>query len=536
MDFSNLQSRASNAYIPPHRTQIHPRMHIHLPSYPHNSANKSQHHHHLHRYVALFASILTIPFLFYLFSTARKIHQNPKFVEPNSRFFGVVIASGSTGSRVRVFEFLGEGQMPFIAGSISVRPSLSGFAEDAEGAGRSIAVLIEFAKQQVPRKEWGNTKVQLMVARGVMEGLGFGVRKGILESCRLVLKASGFAFKDAWARVVEGEDEGVYAWVAVNYGLGNLGGEPKKTTGIVEIGGTSLQIAFASRESTEVKSSRVIRFAGVTYNLNTQTLPHFGQDAAWESLHGQHSSIETILSSNSRKETHSYPCIPKAYELAANVSNKLLITSHPAGSFTACRYEVASLLKRRQDKCLSPPCKIVPSIFLEFQGNRFSPEKFLFVSEVFGLFPGASLFDLETAGQHYCEDDWETLRNQHLSIDDMDLSRYCFSSAYTVALLHDGLGIPMNDKRVGFANNNGSIPFDWTVGAFILSMLEPLELEPANMDQQMVGNASVTYFSVFAILLIGLLAAFFLLQLRKPQLKTIYDLEKGRYIVTRVPR
>lgn len=66
-------------------------------------------------------------------------------------------------------------------------------------------------------------------------------------------------------------------------------------------------------------------------------------------------------------------------------------------------------------------------------------------------------------------------------------------------------------------------------------MLEPLELEPGNMGQ-IVGNESVTYFSLFAFLLIAVLVTVFVLQWQKPQLKTIYDLEKGRYIVTRVPR
>lgn len=67
-------------------------------------------------------------------------------------------------------------------------------------------------------------------------------------------------------------------------------------------------------------------------------------------------------------------------------------------------------------------------------------------------------------------------------------------------------------------------------------MLEPLEWELDNNLGQIVGNESVTYFSFFAFLLIAVFAVFFVLQSRKPQLKTIYDLEKGRYIITRVPR
>jgi Golgi nucleoside diphosphatase len=39
-----------------------------------------------------------------------------------------------------------------------------------------------------------------------------------------------------------GSDEGVYAWVVANHALGSLGGEPLKTTGIVELGGASAQV------------------------------------------------------------------------------------------------------------------------------------------------------------------------------------------------------------------------------------------------------------------------------------------------------
>lgn len=41
-----------------------------------------------------------------------------------------------------------------------------------------------------------------------------------------------------------GSDEGVYAWVVANYGLGTLGGDPLQTTGIIELGGASVQVWF----------------------------------------------------------------------------------------------------------------------------------------------------------------------------------------------------------------------------------------------------------------------------------------------------
>lgn len=84
---------------------------------------------------------------------------------------------------------------------------------------------------------------------------------------------------------------------------------------------------------------------------------------------------------------------------------------------------------------------------------------------------------------------------------------------------------------------------DWMLGAFIMqTMVEEVEVgrdgggSSSSSLVQIVGSESVTYFSLFAGLLMAVLAAFFVLRWRRPQLKTIYDLEKGSYIVTRVPR
>lgn len=86
---------------------------------------------------------------------------------------------------------------------MKIRVGLMGFAGDPDGAGASIVRLVEFAKQQVPKKDWGRTKVQLM-ATPELENLSFEMREKILDSCRHVLRLSGFLFKDEWARVIQG--------------------------------------------------------------------------------------------------------------------------------------------------------------------------------------------------------------------------------------------------------------------------------------------------------------------------------------------
>lgn len=96
------------------------------------------------------------------------------------------------------------GQLPLVTGSMKARPGLGGFVEDPDNAGGLIEGLIEFAKKRVPRREWGNAGVQLMVSGEEMVGLEGELKERILEVCRKVLRGSGFVFKDEWAHVIEG--------------------------------------------------------------------------------------------------------------------------------------------------------------------------------------------------------------------------------------------------------------------------------------------------------------------------------------------
>lgn len=61
--------------------------------------------------------------------------------------------------------------------------------------------------------------------------------------------------------------------------------------------------------------------------------------------------------------------------------------------------------------------------------------------------PEATLIEVAAAGQKFCEDNWQDQKGQLFNVNELDLSRYCFSSAYTVALLHDILGIKMSEGR-----------------------------------------------------------------------------------------
>ncbi|OWM73591.1 hypothetical protein CDL15_Pgr026690 [Punica granatum] len=497
MDYSNLLPRSSSAaYFPPHRTQLHPRMHSFsstLSPNPRKSPSK---------FLLLLVPLFTAPFLFFLLSTARSVHRSSKFTDPKPTFFGAAINVGLYSSRIRVFEFVNEGELPTVAvdGSAMVRAGLAHFGEEPERAGREISEMVEFAEGRVPVKEWSSTRVVLLVSGG-LDRVSSKKRDRIIKSFRQVLRKSRFLFKDEWVREIQGGDEGVYAWIAVNYVLGSLRGEPRDTTGVIELGGGNLQ------------------------------------DTVWESLNELHKSKELTSSSQLKEMLSGNPCVSRGYERSPDASDTKLVRSNTSGNFPACKAEASALLKARQDKCSQPHCKILQPSFLKLQDKANSLESFFYTNEIFGIFSSTGLSDLRAAGQHYCEDDWNKLKSQHNNVADRDLLRYCFSSAYAVALLHDRLGIPLTGERIETANRTGNIiPLDWTLGAYIVqTMVDPVYSEQDNFGQ-IVGNESVTYFSLFAILLVVVLAIVLIFQWRKPQFKTIYDLEKGHYIVTRVPR
>uniref|UniRef100_M8CH01 Nucleoside-triphosphatase ntp-1 n=1 Tax=Aegilops tauschii TaxID=37682 RepID=M8CH01_AEGTA len=219
------------------------------------------------------------------------------------------------------------------------------------------------------------------------------VREAILVSCRNALRASGFRFEDSWAKVIPGSDEGVYAWVAANYAMGTLGGDPHKTIGIIELGGASAQLTFVSDEVLPLELSTNFTFGETTYTLYSNSFLNFGQNAAQDSYR--------------------------------------------------------EMLKSRE-RCEYQRCHLGSNFVPELLGHFLATENFYFTSKFFGLDRSSSLSDFVVAGEQLCNKDLSTLRQTYLNHSDEDFSRYCFSSAYIVALLHDNLGVPLDDKRQAY--------------------------------------------------------------------------------------
>ncbi|KAI3731552.1 hypothetical protein L1987_62741 [Smallanthus sonchifolius] len=442
------------------------------------------------------SNIFVIGFLTLGFVLSSYIYFNSS--NPVEKRYRIVIDGGSTGSRIHVFEYLIDDGAPVFdfsgkngLNSMRVSPGLSAFAEDPIGAGESVLELLEFARKRIPEENWEETEVRLMATAG-LRMLGLSVQERILEACRKVMRDSGFAFQDDWASVISGSDEGVYAWVVANYALGTLGGDPHETTGIIELGGASAQVTFFSSDPVPPEFSQTVKFGNVSYSLYSHSLLEFGQNVAFDLVHRSNLAKVPNVETFGTKEPMD-PCFPRGYKHNLRTENitpsslvektEQLSVLHATGNFSECRSASLTLLQKGKEECAYNQCYIGSTFIPKLQGKFLATENFFHTSKFFGLSPKTFLSELMVAGKHFCEEDWSKLKSKHPKLNDEDLHRYCFSSAYIVALLHDSLGIAFDDKRIRCANQVNNVPLDWALGTFIFQITSDLNIEqlyPAN--------------------------------------------------------
>src|SRR5204862_416348 len=120
--------------------------------------------------------------------------------------------------------------------------------EDADGAAKSLDPLMDVALKTVPKSYQSCSPVAVKATAG-LRLLGEDMSDKILEAVRHRLETK-YPFpvvskEKGGVQVMDGKDEGVYAWITTNYLLGKIGGsEETPTAAIFDLGGSSTQIVF----------------------------------------------------------------------------------------------------------------------------------------------------------------------------------------------------------------------------------------------------------------------------------------------------
>lgn len=198
--------------------------------------------------------------------------------DPNLNY-GLVVDCGSSGSRIFVYFWPRHNGNPHDLLDIKqmrdrssqpvvkkIKPGISAMADTPEHASDYLRPLLSFAAAHVPVKKHKETPLYILCTAGMRllpERKQLAILTDLVKDLPLEFD---FLFSQSQAEVISGKQEGVYAWIGINFVLGRFDHEDesdaeapqelamgrRRTVGILDMGGASLQIAYEVPTSTSV--------------------------------------------------------------------------------------------------------------------------------------------------------------------------------------------------------------------------------------------------------------------------------------------
>lgn len=417
--------------------------------------------------------------------------------------YALMIDAGSQGSRIHVYKFNNCGESSMLEYEVfeQTRPGLSAYAEDPLLAAESLDVLMDVALKTVPASLQSCTPVAVKATAG-LRLLGKAASDKILKSVEHRLKDK-YPFtlpgEDPVA-IMDGKDEGVFAWITVNYLLKTIGNHVASDTpsyATLDLGGASTQIVF---EPTFAPSSKdklaegdhkyELKFSGKTHTLYQHSYLGFGTMRARQSVHnlvafmgefGHPDAANKI--SKGEEVIMPNPCIAAGEKRVVEIDSvgwrergNITMVGEDVGSYTACN-RIIELIMAKDAICNVKPCSFngayQPSILdtfpkggiltLSYFYDRISPlvpegTSTLPISEI------ALLAQRVCAGKSSWKEHWGTNK---LAMEELEgRPEHCLDLTFQHALLR--LGYEFSDEReVRIEKKIDGVELGWALGAGI---------------------------------------------------------------------
>ncbi|XP_004593489.2 ectonucleoside triphosphate diphosphohydrolase 2 [Ochotona princeps] len=442
--------------------------------------------------------------------------------EPAAFKYGIVLDAGSSHTSMFVYKWPADKENG--TGIVSQHSScqvpgggISSYADNPTGAGQSLVGCLEQALQDVPQESHTGTPLYLGATAG-MRLLNLSRPEAaaqVLAAVTQVLEQSPFDFRGA--RILSGQDEGVFGWVTANYLLENFikygwvgrWFRPRKgTLGALDLGGASTQITFETAGPVEDPADEVhLRLYGQQYRVYTHSHLCYGRDQVLRRLlahalqtHRLHPCWPRGYSTRVRVgDVFQAPCVQQP--LPFNTSEEVVLQG--SGSPALCRDLVSHLFS-------SPPCGFsrcsfdgvfqppVAGNFIAFSAFYYTVE---FLKSQLGL-PLATLQQLEAAVETTCNLTWPQLQAR-APRQRARLADYCAVATFVQQLL----------SRYGFDERSfGGLAFqkqaaDTAVGWALGYMLNLTNLVPADAPVLRKATAPGAWVALLLLFAAALLAA-----------------------------
>lgn len=280
--------------------------------------------------------------------------------------YALMIDAGSTGSRIHIYKFNNCQESPSYEWEVfkQTQPGLSDYASDPLGAAKSLDVLMTEAMRVVPEHLRKCTPVAVKATAGLR--LLPGSQAGD------ILKAVEQRLRQEWVfplapgepvSVMDGKDEGVYAWITANYLLGTLrdGG----SYAVLDLGGASTQIAF---EPTLDGTARLeegdhrfeLSYGESKHVLYQHSYLGYGLMRARKHVHQLVEFMADINAHADKANEIGNPCLAKGTKKRVELKDvrgerNVTMVGEEIGSFDACN-RVVELVMAKDAICKVKPC------------------------------------------------------------------------------------------------------------------------------------------------------------------------------------
>ncbi|OBZ87241.1 Golgi apyrase [Choanephora cucurbitarum] len=426
-----------------------------------------------------------------------------------NRRYGVIIDAGSSGSRVYVYSWKDhefaktlysadelKGKIPIVERgdqdglkwTSREEPGISTYGSTPTKVGEHLDMLLNFAQEVVPQEHHSSTPIFLMATAG-MRLLPKEQQDALLSStCNYMREHTSFFVSDCQThvRIIPGELEGVYGWVAVNYLMGGFDNSIKAyhgketatdkierhhTFGFLDMGGASAQIAFEPEhhqrqehmdDLTRIKL-HTLDGRTVDYDVFVTTFLGYGSNEARRRyLEDRVKRLYASGQKNLLDEHHLLhlddPCLPRNLNITDTSSTSVALSLHGTGDFDQCIQYTVPLLNKDAD-CPTKPCLFngVHTPDIDWSVNKFVgiSEYWYSSHDILGLGGMYDFIEYEKKATDYCSRDWASTISEHKEVAQHEISRYqmqCFKSAWIVNVLHEGIEIPRIENPSGHAN------------------------------------------------------------------------------------
>ena len=243
--------------------------------------------------------------------------------------------------------------------SVKTTPGISSYASHPTEAGTSIQPLLNFAIETVLHAEGVTDLSGVPVFLGATAGMRMlppATITSILSSIQTTVQAAGFMYNPEWIRVLSGEEEGTFGWVAANSLLGTLTNSSTETVGALDLGGASTQVTFHPDESI-LAGFFDLNIASSQHRLYTHSYLYYGADQARLRLFADLIAAAAAAAGSANGAAVVNPCFPTGYTAAAD-------STHPTVLFTgssdweACLAAATKLITDYQPLTPSSPAGV----------------------------------------------------------------------------------------------------------------------------------------------------------------------------------